>query len=458
MHDNPAPPAPGTERLSESPPTTSTCTQCGVSSPLTAAFQPIGRGKKQRLLCPYCVREESHRQSLMSFLNLAFLLVLGSLVAAAGKATNPGWMLLNVALFIVMSWLTILPHEAGHALAARIVGLKVDRIVIGIGRKLKTFIVMGLPIELHQYPAGGLTQIAIRDVPHIRVKWILIVFAGPFVNALLMWVAISWGDSAWQAERIEGGLAPVSTFIAANFLVALGNLWPATLMTDMGKSPTDGAQLFSLLAGKPYDFAAFERAVDVTRLQLLFEREQWSAVETQAHHYLRARPDDYSIQIQLSAALINLGKYAQARDLLENLSDREPPQPRHQAIVANNLAWLYLLLDDPVFGERALELATFAFGLLPWEPFITSTHGCSHALFGDAAIAVRSLSSVRVQKNLGKTRASSLAGLAIAYARLGRKEEARIALDAAHGIDAQAQLLSIAQRKVNERASSSPGL
>src|SRR5688500_1587936 len=108
---------------------TSTCTQCRATSPWTAAFQQFGRGKKRRVLCPYCMREESRRAFHTQLIHVGFLVLLGSFVAAFGNTTNFGWLLLNFALFFVMSWATALPHEAGHALAARLMGFGVDRIV-----------------------------------------------------------------------------------------------------------------------------------------------------------------------------------------------------------------------------------------------------------------------------------------------------------------------------------------
>lgn len=228
-----------------------TCTQCRVSSPLCSAFQRIGRGKKQRILCPSCVYEEAQRQSQMRLIGFAFFLMLGSSVAALGKTTNPGWLLINLALITLMAWLTILPHEAGHAFVAKLVGLDVDRIVLGIGRKLGTFMCFKVPIEVHLYPAGGLTLLEIRELPHFRWKFAAVTLAGPIVDILLLWAAITWGETAWRAERIEGGFAPVCALIAALCLGIVFNLWPMSVGTSAGSTANDGARLLSLPSWMP---------------------------------------------------------------------------------------------------------------------------------------------------------------------------------------------------------------
>lgn len=429
---------------------TSTCTQCRVTSPWNAAFQQIGYGKKLRTLCPYCVREEHRRVFHRQLIHLGFLVLLVTFVALV-TTVNIGWLLLNFILLIVMAWMTILPHEAGHALAARLMGFAVDRIVVGFGRKLTTVTLFGVPIEIHMYPTSGATHIAIRDVPYARWKWALIVLAGPLANLLLLWLAVSAGSALWLSESIEHGPAPVSAFIAANLLILIGNLWPSYVASDTGKTPTDGAQLLALATGKPYDFAEAERNRNLMRLQWLFEQQRWNDVETHAARYLEASPDDYPIQVTLSAALINLGRLDEARELLERLMARSPPHEWHRAVAANNLAWLLLLSDDPALAERARSLAASAYEFMPWEPFIISSYACTHALFGDAQLATSLLTSERVRRNMNKTLASSLAGLSIAYARLDRHQEAEATLQLARTIDREGQLVSIAERRLSTK-------
>ena len=425
-----------------------TCTQCRVSSPLSTAFHEIGRGRKRRVLCPSCVKEDVHRQSQMTLIGFAFLLLLGSFVAVVGKATNPGWLLINLALVTLMAWLTILPHEAGHAFVAKLVGLHVHRIVLGIGQRMGTFKLSGVPIEVHLYPAGGLTLITIRDVPHLRWKLAAVTFAGPFVDILLLWAAITWGEAAWRAERIEGGLAPVCALIAALFLQIVFNLWPSRVATSVGRTSSDGARLVELALRKPIDFAGVRRAQELAALNDRFENRQWQEVIKLADRHLDDFPEDYAIQVTLSAALINMGDLDRARRVLERLMNQEPPHEWQGAVAANNLAWIYLLLDDDSLSEKCLSLSASAYAMLPWEPFITSTHAAAQAVFGDAEKAIRLFNTERVRKSHEAAHASVSAGLAIACMRLGHSEQASAALRRALGIDPTTQLIKVARRRL----------
>ncbi|MCS1408664.1 MAG: Regulator of sigma-E protease RseP [Verrucomicrobia subdivision 3 bacterium] len=78
----------------------------------------------------------------------------------------------------------IIPHEFGHAVAARACGLKVFRIHMGFGRTFLRRPVLGFETEFKVIPLGGST-IALPVTDKFRRKWFLYVLAGPTANLLL---------------------------------------------------------------------------------------------------------------------------------------------------------------------------------------------------------------------------------------------------------------------------------
>ena len=429
-----------------------TCSICALTSPWAEVFHP-NRRRKGLLICPACQQEDERRDIQLWLIGMAALTSLGSLVAVLGKQTNPGWMLLNVVLLNLMMWVVVIPHEAGHAIAARLCGLPVIRATMGAGRRLFSVNVFGTTVDFHAFPLGGSVSLLPRNAPWLGTKLFLIFAAGPLVNLGLLLLAIDLGEQAWQAERIEGGFAPVCVFIAANFLTVVGNLWPSR----SGAHLTDGANMLALLLQRRPALTHAEPTSLLLRIHWLYQERKLDAVVEQSRLALIDYPDDRVFRHMLSAALLGLDRHREALDILEPLS-AEPLLPWVETSVANNFAWASIMLENDDDSARVLSLAQRAYELAPWETHITSTLGCAHALYGDAAVAISLLTTRRVMSNPRPTKASSLSGLALAYFRVGRTEESQACLSESEKLERDCRFRRIVQKRSTADANSSPYL
>lgn len=93
------------------------------------------------------------------------------------------------AIFIPLFWMPLVAlHEAGHAIVAHLCGWRVRRVVIGFGRRVKTFRVGRTPVHLLQVPIQGYVLPLPRDLKSPRLKNTLIYAAGPGIEILLVLV------------------------------------------------------------------------------------------------------------------------------------------------------------------------------------------------------------------------------------------------------------------------------
>ncbi len=94
------------------------------------------------------------------------------------------------AFFVPLFWMPLVAlHEAGHALAAHLCGWRVKRIVIGFGKRIKTFKIGRTPVHLLQIPIQGYVLPLPRDLKFPRLKNTLIYAAGPGIEIVLVLVA-----------------------------------------------------------------------------------------------------------------------------------------------------------------------------------------------------------------------------------------------------------------------------
>lgn len=127
-------------------------------------------------------------------------------------------LLLSLTTFYGILWSLTFAHEAGHLLAARLLGLPILEFRVGAGWQLATWVWEGVRIRLHLGPRAGVVRIG-----HFSARyWVNMVFvlAGPAAEYLFLWALVATGTvaplaglfllalSAWyqRPRKLEGGL------------------------------------------------------------------------------------------------------------------------------------------------------------------------------------------------------------------------------------------------------------
>jgi hypothetical protein len=129
----------------------------------------------------------------------------------------------------------------GHAIAARILGLKNIRILIGSGRPIISFDLFSFKWLINSFPFGGLT---LFDQPTImRAKLLAVVIAGPAVSlAFILWILLTQNPP----QTLPSYHTVAGAFFWANALVLVINLVPYYFHCPHGRFANDG-QLILLL-------------------------------------------------------------------------------------------------------------------------------------------------------------------------------------------------------------------
>jgi tetratricopeptide (TPR) repeat protein len=294
---------------------------------------------------------------------VALLAVVGLVLLLSGHATptGAGWVLANLGLFLGLLALLIWAHEAGHALAAWLLGLRIYRVCIGRGPPLFAWRVRRTLVEVKAVPVAGAVYVGFPDGRCFRLKHFLLFLAGPLANAVLLALALMWlppREVIRQASVLPSTLLPGLCFVAGNVFLLLVSLVPCTVTLEGVKMPTDGLAL--LLT--PF----LSRKAIEDKLALFFYQEgvelaggrRYAEAARRYEDGLARYPDSWMNRSGLGNVLIPLGEEGRARHHLLTLLSRPDLPPGVRLIVLENLATANLALI--VRGQESAPAATAA--------------------------------------------------------------------------------------------------
>ena len=233
---------------------------CGIESALPGVFIRRRRSFRTttRDFCPACWAKRQHSSYGWRIANWVATLAGGVALAWFAPQLGLGWLLINVACFDVFNVLTIVPHELGHAIVGRMLGLRVFKIIVGSGRPWFRTRLCGFDAEFKTLLLGGVAVAAPRSVAGYRWKTFLFIMGGPAVNLALAGGALLArpAGEVWGFARLHQAVVPLQVFFYSNVVVLLANLWPQMIQTDLGKLASDGKQLFRTAFGRADDAAS----------------------------------------------------------------------------------------------------------------------------------------------------------------------------------------------------------
>jgi hypothetical protein len=141
------------------------------------------------------------------------------------------WLIPNILLLVAFSFLMTVPHEFAHALAARALGMRVFRIILGHGLTLVEGRLL-FPIEVKMLPLGGVTVAAHRSRKWLRLKTFVMVLAGPMPGIAAIAAVLALVPVDELCTNPSRRLVPLAALVAATALNLLAGLLPRTIVSE----------------------------------------------------------------------------------------------------------------------------------------------------------------------------------------------------------------------------------
>ncbi|MDF1812767.1 MAG: site-2 protease family protein [Verrucomicrobiales bacterium] len=409
----------------------SICDQCGASTNLPDVFitKRLSFRRRKKTQCPDCHQKAQISGEFKNLLWIPANLIFGLLLVDLFENAAAGWLLLNLALFQVSLLLTIFPHEMCHALAARWMGYRVFRILIGYGKSLYSGKLFGFRFDLNSVPCGGMVIACPVDGGNFRLKSFLFAASGPFANLLLCVLVIPFigAENYWNWGEFTTGPVPAKAFLLANLFVLLVNLWPMKVPTPFGDMDSDGRRILE---------AIFTNNI-VRKREILATRyivEAAEAAEAKkavlamewVNQGLEKFPEEFHL-LNWKAVLMLDKDPEKAREsflhLHEQLKDSDPPLQK--CFIYNNIAYANYRLDRADLLDEADRYSEQAISLIGWLAPIRSTRGSILTELGRIEEALPLLQSAMNSSETSDGKVSSAGSLCIAEAKRGNIELSR---------------------------------
>lgn len=346
------------------------CDRCGLRSDVEQAFSTEKWLFKTRHFCPDCTLR---RQTQAFLINIAMLVGAGLLIFSIDPYSRAALVVLQVSLVVLFVLPLILMHELAHAGAAKLTGLRVFGIMVGIGRTVWSGELFGMQWTFNWLPIGGVTFVGARPVPDIRSKLFLVYLAGPASHLLLAYPA-----------HLMAGMFPAFSFahrsldalVLANLLMAALNLFPRKLSLMTGVQGTDGWHLLRVPFLKQTELTRLHVGYFVGEALLAYRGNDFKGARGWVDQALALDAHSAIARNVLGIILMADGEYPASRQtFLQLLETEDGKQPALRYILLNNVAYLNILMGDPALLPEADGYSAEALKHLPWVPPVIGTRG-----------------------------------------------------------------------------------
>lgn len=408
------------------------CRLCGVESEWNGGFvdqTSVIRGPHQVCITCFTFRKKYRDHYLSWFWWSSVALVFGYRLTGSFE----GAVLFGVGIYAA-AYLSIVLHELGHWIAAAALGVHVAAMSFGGGLRTKAFKIRDTFVLFGPAPSEGLVLPLHRTARHFRWKQMLIVAAGPAVNAaaalpgLFLLVNSDYyaqGPAAWS----------LLFWTIINAVLAIGNLVPFKIKTAFTEQPSDGAQLLSLpkMSDDSVDelIAARQRTLALLEFQYGDMDAGLAAIEDELE---RDNASAHS-QIVATALLAETGRVERCIESGRKYLESEALPPMERAILQNNVAYALFLTGDPAHLEEADALSAMAMEVLSMLLAVRSTRGAILIAGGRYREGVDLLTDKRFRMETRRHGARVACGRAKGEAHLGKLEEAAASLREAMKLD-----------------------
>ncbi|HTB82451.1 MAG TPA: site-2 protease family protein [Candidatus Sulfotelmatobacter sp.] len=285
-----------------------------------------------------------------------------------------GILLLNIAAFLLLQLISTVLHEVGHAVAGRILGIRIFSIDIGSGQVVYEFLFVNIRWRFRVIAYGGLIRGTFTTARFFRTRDFFYKAGGPLANALILAGCIylvPW-DEQLNSTPLEG-FVPFVSLALVNVLMMLLDLFPRMINSAAGKIPNDGLWLFwKIWRIKQDNIEANLAARYHYETDECYTRKDLVGAQKWIDRGAALFPKDIRLKIAAAHVFYMDKKYPEAMRAYARLVGRNKDNKNLDCLLLNNLAYNCALTGKPDLLPRADTASRLA---LKHDPSIISYKG-----------------------------------------------------------------------------------
>jgi len=380
---------------------------------------------------------------------IGYLIMLTCGIAAAIALPELRWYIGNALLFLLLGAVVIIPHELGHALAAKLLGMRVHAICIGTGRTLFAFHALGIQFEIKLIPLASTTMTLHKTTYFARTREWFKVAAGPLVNLTLFIIAISiLPPREMLIALADNAPAPFAVFAIANLFVFIFNLLPQPFNDTFGPVGPDGHALLTIPFATDKEVQIWNSSNYLIEAIGYYQHQRYDDANRVLTEGMAMYPEDAALVSTRGALLLLTGQADEAIHVYEELLKRDDLDDSRLMIATNNLAAAHLQRDNEGDLEVADRLSAQAHNAMPWVTSFRATRGSVMVTTADTHNGLDLLEGVLKELEHPRDLAATLAYIALGHHKLNNESESRQALNAAIQTDVECPALAKVQRTI----------
>ncbi len=301
----------------------------------------------------------------------------------------------NTVLFVVIWTASMVLHEVGHVVVARLVELQVPRLDLGVGKRVGSVRVGATMVHINSVPFTGLSHLAATNKQYLRLRLWLAVAGGPLVSLALLLAArglSNVGDPNAVVVSLAFGskLLVCELVVLLNTLILVASLEPFSLLL-VSHSRSDGARLLQIpFSSQKYMDNEMHSAL-VVDVAALVAAKYFAAAEALLEPVLRAANPPWMVRLSAAVMLSYKGDNEAALPIYRALCDAPDLIKLHRALLQNNMAWATFCLRNEALRNEANANSVAAYKAAPRQPAFLGTRGAVLGWMGQHREAIKLL-------------------------------------------------------------------